>query len=423
MRARSVASALSLVASAMAASLAMPACSGATPTSGFDNPNNNQPGVDSGGAGGDGGPSGPGHEAGSFGPVPDSGGILSDGGGCATATASASRQPVYMLFVLDGSGSMKQDSKWTAATAALSSIFDKFQMTADPGFGAGLIVFSDSKDGTCGGGLFGGGCTGPYPEGAIDVPIAFVDAAHAGALKARISDPNGAKGDTPTGAATSGGWGELEGFSASGKLQPNGKKVLVILTDGVPTDGQNSLIIANAGGKLAEMGPKGPITTFVIGTGAYPSSDIMNFDPTFLGQLAKAGGAAPAGCDPNANAGTVATSKLCYFEVDPTTSNAAATTAAFVSAIDTIRGQVASCTFALEGTDAGAIDPSKVNVNFTGSNGTTVGLTQDPANGWTYNNPNSPTEVILNGTACTNMKNDPMAKITIILGCATRTPM
>lgn len=31
--------------------------------------------------------------------------------GCATATAEAKRQPAYLLFVLDGSGSMKQQNK------------------------------------------------------------------------------------------------------------------------------------------------------------------------------------------------------------------------------------------------------------------------------------------------------------------------
>jgi hypothetical protein len=170
-------------------------------------------------------------------------------------------------------------------------------------------------------------------------------------------------------------------------------------------------------------GPPGPITTFVIGTGPYPSSSLTDFDPTFLGQLAQSGGAAPMGCNPTANTGTAASSNLCYFEVDPTAGvTPAQLTQQFEDAINTIRGQIASCTFALQDVDGGVIDPTKVNVIFTPGSGQPVELTQDPANGWTYDNPSNPKEVILNGTACANMKNDPMGKISIILGCATKTP-
>ena len=63
---------------------------------------------------------------------------------------------------------------------------------------------------------------------------------------------------------------------------------------------------------------------------------------------------------------------------------------------------------------AGTIDPSKVNVTV---NGMTV--PQDPTNGWSYDNPSMPTEIILNGSACTSVKNDPSATVNIVLGCQT----
>jgi len=94
----------------------------------------------------------------------------------------------------------------------------------------------------------------------------------------------------------------------------------------------------------------------------------------------------------------------------------------FVTAIQAIQGQVASCTFKLDLSDAGTIDPTKVNVIFT-NGGTQTTIDEDPANGWTYDNPTDPTEVILNGTACQNMKSDPMATISIVLGCATEKAM
>src|SRR6185312_13036067 len=82
----------------------------------------------------------------SFAPGDDDGGSTAppiSGSGCATASAVAKRQPVYLEFVLDGSGSMDSDNKWTAVVPALQSIFTQMKTEADPGVGAGLIVFSD----------------------------------------------------------------------------------------------------------------------------------------------------------------------------------------------------------------------------------------------------------------------------------------
>jgi hypothetical protein len=249
-----------------------------------------------------------------FGDVKFGGGDTGGGGdldaSCATSTAKAAPQPVYMLFVLDGSGSMAQQNKWTAVVPALDSIFDQFNTQADTNFGAGIIAFSDSRDPTCGG--FLGGCTGPYPT-SVDVSVAFVDGAQHTKLRGRI-DGATQSGDTPTHAALVGGYSELESFTPASPLKPGGKKVLVLLTDGVPTDGSNTQCIAAAGQELTKASPQGPITTFVIGVGVFPSTNTQSYDPAFLGQLANAGGAAPAGCNPTETANA---SKLCYFQIDP----------------------------------------------------------------------------------------------------------
>lgn len=394
------------------------ACGTSSPGSGFGGSSSGSGSSSSSSSGGSGTSSSSGGSSSST----SSGGFDTDGGGssgtgpsldagCATATATATKTPVYIVFILDGSGSMQQDNKWVAATGALEAIFSDMQMKADTGVGVGLIVFSDTLDKTH--------AKGPYPEPGIDVPINFVGAAQDAALNARLSGKP--SGDTPTGTALTGGYGELETYVPMTPLPPGGQKVLVLITDGVPTDNcaQNggsytsNACVVDAATELTKAAPAGPILTFVIGTGVYPSTDLTNFDPSFLGNLAQAGGTGPMGCNPNEN--TAGATDLCYFEIDPTAGSQTQTETAFENALNAIRGQVASCTFPLNvNTDAGTLDPSKVNVTL---DGTTV--PQSATNGWSYNNPTNPTSITFNGTACTDLKSDANASVQIVLGCQT----
>jgi hypothetical protein len=148
---------------ALLASVALaPGCG--TSSSGFQDPDASS-GGSSGGSGGSSGGSG----GSSGGSGSSSGGLIGDGGGsgdgslsadagCATATAKATKSPVYLEFILDGSGSMRQNNKWTAATQALNAVFGTVQAAKDTGEGIGLIVFSDTKDPTH--------SSGPYPDGS-----------------------------------------------------------------------------------------------------------------------------------------------------------------------------------------------------------------------------------------------------------------
>jgi hypothetical protein len=362
----------------------------------------------------------------------DSGFVLDDGGfsppinldaavstgtplgdaGCATATAEAKRSAVYLVFVLDGSGSMSMENKWTAVVPALTDIFSQMSAAADPGVGAGLIVFSDTMDPTKG--------AGPYPSSA-DVSVGYVSAAQNTALATRLSGQP--MSGTPTETAITGGYGELENFQPKTPLASDGKKVLVLITDGAPTDGCS--IVSSLGGytsnpcvelaaqKLMEAGPKGPIETFVIGVGDFPSAVALDFDPSFLGYLAQAGGTGPANCNPSENS---MTSDLCYFEIDPSKATSASQLQMqFEAALNTIRGEVVSCTFPIESSGLGAVDPTKVNVEIDGKT-----ILEDPTNGWTYDNPQAPTEIVLHGAACTEAKGDLTAKVSIVLGCKTQ---
>ena len=332
--------------------------------------------------------------------------------GCATATAAATRDPVFMLIVLDGSGSMGEDNKWVAVVPALDAIFDDLLAKGDTTFGAGLHVFSDSQDPTNG--------EGPYPT-SNDVFIGFVDKPQHDALRARIDTAQASNG-TPTQLALIGGYKRLENLVPFPPLAPNGHKVLVLMTDGVPNGGttEQQACLDLADSKVKETGPAGPISTFSVGIGPFPSSDTGSYDPVFMGHLAKAGGTAPPGCDPNENSNV---QNICHFQVDPTkASNVAALTKAFIDAINKIRSQVTSCTFDLEKPDGGgAIDPSSVNVVFTDGSGVVHIIPEDPQNGWHYDDPTAPTKVILNGSGCDEVKLDSLGKLSIVLGCKSIT--
>jgi hypothetical protein len=315
-----------------------------------------------------------------------------------------------MLFVLDGSGSMGQENKWTAATGALQAIFGG--MTNDPSLGVGLIAFSDSQDQTTNSG------PGPYPEPGIDVPVGYVTPAQLTALDQRMSGSPGS--NTPTYYALQGGYGELGSFTPAAPLETGGSKVLVLITDGVPTDQYCSTKHAgtnypsNPCVTMAAMQLAGasPVLTFVIGVGPLPSSNGQEFDPAWLGNLAQAGGGAPKGCNPNE---TQSTSDLCYFEVDPTqATSASALQAEFTKALDAIRGQVLTCTFPLQTTGLGSPDPNLVNVTVDG-----MLVPESSTDGWSYDNPQNPTAIVFNGPACDSLKADSMAKVSIVVGCAT----
>jgi hypothetical protein len=345
----------------------------------------------------------------------DSGG--SSGKACATGTAQATRLPVYLMFVLDGSKSMNHDNKWVAAIGAMNAIFGDMRSQADPGLGAGLIVYSDAMDPNL-------QTDDPYPT-ALDVPIAFVDEAQLGKLVSRTAPPNKGESNTPTGRALTGAYEALRSFRPAAPLAAGGKRVVVLLTDGVPTDpacnteakdGSDDYAsngcVSLAADQLSTAGE--PIQTFVIGTGPLPG-DFETYDPYFLGYLAVAGGSSPAGCNPKSNSGGA--SDLCYFNIDPTGATAEATQTAFTQAIDQIRGQVASCTIAVAANGSGAIDPEEVNVYIAG-----MKIFQDSVDGWTYDDPKKPTSVTLNGAACARLEAQPGAEIKVELGCRTERP-
>ena len=199
--------------------------------------------------------------------------------------------------------------------------------------------------------------------------------------------------------------------------------MLVLITDGVPSDNCSTLLtlgqyssnmcITLAGQELAKGGPQGPIQTFVIGVGQFSSGAAGGIDPGFLGNLAKAGGTGPTGCNPGE---TSDLTKVCYFEIDPSAAASAADLQKkFETALNAIRGQVVSCTFPLQASNLGTVDPTRINVEVNGKP-----ILQDAANGWTYDDPMAPKDIILHGSACASAEGTVTATVSIVLGCVTQ---
>jgi hypothetical protein len=348
----------------------------------------------------------PPHDAGLFTPSDEAGAIL--GNGCATAKAPIERDPIYMLVVLDGSLSMKEDTKWDAIVPALEEFIDTLQSLHDRSFGLGLTIFSDTNDPTKG--------NGPYDT--IDVPIAYVDAPQAIALKIRLglAQPSG---QTPTYSVLSGQYPLLQKFVPTAPLlTERGHKVLVLMTDGIPTPDtavQQPKCVQAVKDAFALTAPGGPITTLAVGIGHTFPLDQTVYDPLFMAQLALAGGAPNEPCAPYE---IRYESNMCHFQITPLpSSDPTQLQLALMIAFDKIRSRVTSCELPLD--KSGVVDPSLVNVLFTDAHNVERVVPEDATDGWTYDDAITPTKVILHGKACQNLKDNPSGDVEVVLGCKT----
>ncbi len=326
--------------------------------------------------------------------------------GCATGGAGTSKDPVYLEIVLDCSGSMDGD-KWTAATGALQAVFDDMLTQGDTKIGVGLELFCSSF----------GTTPAEYDKSTTaKVYPGYMDQAQHTALSSKLTaSPPGTS--TPTYAGIIGGYHVLQAFQPQAPLEQNGKKVLVLVTDGVP-DGdtaEQQQCITEATTELGLTDPLGPIKTFAVGVGPFPGS-AGSYDPKFMSNLAIAGGTRSSPqCDPNSS--NVA--NVCHFQITPGGQSAAQLKQEFINALNKIRGIAAGCEFTLDTT--GDVDPKKVNVIFTDGNGKDHVVPQDANNGWTYDDPNHPTKVILHGQSCGDVTADLNGNVRVILGCASIT--
>lgn len=240
---------------------------------------------------------------------------------------------------------------------------------------------------------------GDYAKPAVEIytlgsPTKIVNSMNA-------QTPNG---ETPTGPALQ---GAINHATTWGKAHPTHTVVVVMATDGIPT--QCSPTDINQVAQIAAKGVSATpsIDTFVIGVfGPNDTTSQSNLDT-----IAKGGGTGKA------------------FIVD-TSGNVSQQ---FTDALNKIRGQALSCDFAIPAPpDGGTLDYQKVNVSYT-SGGTTQKLYYvedksqcDPnTGGWYYDNDpaegGTPTKIIVCSKNCADFQatTTTTQQVDVQLGCKT----
>jgi Mg-chelatase subunit ChlD len=297
---------------------------------------------------------------------------------CASSNAGVDALPIYLVFMVDRSGSMGGNDlavKWTPAVAALK---DFFADPASANIHASLAFFSAASN-AC--------SASSYSTPAVPMKNLPDASAFASAL-----DATGPNGNTPTLPAEQGAIQYAQTVEAG--LAAGEKVAVVLVTDGDP-NGCNSSP-ANTAAAAATVA--GTIKTYVIGVG----NGAANLD-----EIATGGGTAP------------------HIQVD--TTNAATTSAQLRAAIGKIKASQLTCDYTLPAPPNGqTLDVNAVNVNYTtGGTTKTLGYSADCSNagGWHYDNAAAPTKIIMCPSICSTLQNDVTGgKIDIIFGCSTAVP-
>jgi von Willebrand factor type A domain len=323
----------------------------------------------------------------------------SDARGCSESQTEIARVPVVIEFVVDESGSMDGtgvNDKWAAARDALLAAFEDMQSTADPATFIGALRFGSAV----------GNKVAPGP---------LTDASHYDDLVALIDTSEAGGGSTKTETALKAAYGIVEKFkppASSGLVADQMNRVVVLLSDGSPDGGgqEQAACEALAEEKLTENPPKGPILTFAVGIGPFPSTSSFTYDPAFMGRLAQQGGTAPADCDPASQD----LASVCHFQVTPG-GDLDATKQALIDAINTIRALSASCEFSFTRNES--TDLKKVEVVITDKDGNQTKIPKDPENGWAFDDPENPTKIVLHGEACSASNGAVSGRVDVVIGC------
>lgn len=318
---------------------------------------------------------------------------------CASATEEAELAPVYLVFLLDESGSMgdgqhgQRAEKWDPVTSALNAFF------ADPasaGITASLTLFPLNQNKGQGPAVsqMGPACDASAYVPPEVQPTPLPDATTFKDAIAKLDPPN--EYGTPTFPAIV---GTIEYAESLLKEDASRKVAVVMVTDGEPIectskDSSKTNNIKNTAAAAAAVADHLP--TYVIGVGDELAS---------LRTIAQGGGTGDA------------------FIVS--LNNPEQTRTDLLDAINLIRGKSISCELPIPAPPAGKkLDPNKVNVHFkSAANGDVslvygtecTGQTQ-----WHYDDEGAPTKILLCDDACQTIKADPKGSLGVEFACQDR---
>jgi hypothetical protein len=376
-------------------------------------------GTDNGGSGGGSAAGGSSASGGSGGGLSLDGGAASGGSAplgdsaCATAAYDGERLPLDMYIVFDRSGSMDTDTGTgsTLWNATKQAFIDYINSPDSVDVGVGLQFFPPGSG--SGANCFGGvppscppGCI-PFVSFCVPagdegcnvndyLPPAVVIQPLPGVGPALLSALNGTSpgGGTPTVPAMQAAATAVPSYASN---HPDRKVIVVLATDGNPNDCNSDIGgVANIAAGLASGNPG--VDTFVIGI------NNSGVNTAGLDQIAAAG---------NTNKALI---------VDPANAGAE-----FLAAMKAIQGVALGCSFAMPKPKPGEnLNPTQVNVWFTPQGGSETIIYKvagaascDPnLGGWYYDNPTSPTEIVLCPKSCEAIGGS-KGKIRIELGCTT----
>lgn len=342
-----------------------------------------------------------------------------DAPACATSVVKADKIPLDLYVMLDQSGSMDDTvsgggTKWTTVTSALGTFLQQpgldgisvgIQYFGVPPTGGTCSALSCTVDADCGasacGPCFTGLCLGALGGAtdscnAADYATPSVEIAPLPAVASQIVSSMNAHTPTtgtPTSAALQGAVDHAKAWKQS---HPGDEVVAVLATDGDPGECDTSLPNINAIAATALAGTPS-IMTFVIGVGPSLSS---------LNGIAAAGGTTQA------------------FLVD-TGGNV---NQQFLDAMNAIRHDALGCQYTIPlPTDGSTPNFDEVNVVYQPMNGNAqtfprvMDLASCPASGdgWYYDDPQNPTQIILCPASCTRVEGDTTGEVDVTLGCST----
>ena len=341
-----------------------------------------------------------------------------DAPACATSVVKADKIPLDLYVMLDQSSSMKDGvagggTKWSTVTSALGTFLQQpgldgvsvgIQYFGVPHGGATCSVLSCQQDSDCGASACGP-CVANLCVGIIsstgdsctasDYATANVEIAPLPGVASSIVSSMGAHSPTtgtPTSAALQGAVDHAKAWKMS---HASDAVVAVLATDGDPSECDTNLTNIDAIASTAYAGTPS-IMTFVIGVGPSLSS---------LNGIAAAGGTTQA------------------FLVD-TGGNV---NQQFLDAMNAIRHAALGCNYQIPAPMNGSPDYGQVNVVYLpmGGNAQTFPMVQDMAscpasgNGWYYDNPSNPTQIVLCPSTCTLVEGDMTGEVDVTLGCST----